>query len=309
MSVSLSNLLPLFLGILLISGVSCSTVEDDGLEDVSNYHVILGVILLVCFIATLALCAGGQVAAARPAPPWVQTIQIDPNIDTGLTGCSDGFSIINPNCAHRHRTGRFETDGARWGAPLSKGKHVFEIHWPMGHRSQFASVGVGSDEAKMFIKPRESLIGCDRHSWGLDIARRKLIHRGAITGSMPRSVVPEKFYMYVDCDSSTLGFGSEFEYWGAPFNIPREHFPVYAMIGSMCHNAQVTVIYRGSESRAQAPGQVNTVVVPSGGPGGTVVTVVNPGVIQTQNTVQGYQQPPPGYGQPPPEYQAQEEKQ
>lgn len=75
---------------------------------------------------------------------------------------------------------------------LDKGKHVFELFWPMGHRSQFATVGVGSSEAKMFIKPRESLIGCDRFSWGLDIARRKLIHRGEITGSMPRNIVPEK---------------------------------------------------------------------------------------------------------------------
>ena len=52
--------------------------------------------------------------------------------------------------------------------------------------------------------------------------------------------------MYVDCDSGTLGFGSEYEYWGAPFNIPRDNFPVFAMVGISFHNAQISVIYRGS---------------------------------------------------------------
>lgn len=312
---------PLLFGILLISGVSCSsTVEDDGLEGVNSYHVALGIVLLICLIAALALCGGNTVAAARPVPPWVQTIQIDPKIDTGITGSSDGFSIINPNCVHRHRTGGWETDGAKWGAPLSSGKHVFEIYWLSNHRSQYAQVGVGSDAAKMFCKPRDSLIGMDNQSWGLDIARRKLIHRGEIKGTMPKTTVPDKFYMYVDADSGTLGFGSEFEYWGAPFNIPRDRFPVYAMLGSMCHNAQITMIYRGSETKIQAPVQVNTVVMPSGPVGGQMgVTVVNPNVIQTQHVqgyqpvpsgysqtqqVQGYQPVPSGYEQPPPAYEA-----
>ena len=52
--------------------------------------------------------------------------------------------------------------------------------------------------------------------------------------------------MYVDCDSGTLGFGSELEYWGAPFNISRHNFPVFAMVGCTCPNSQLTMIYRGS---------------------------------------------------------------
>lgn len=52
--------------------------------------------------------------------------------------------------------------------------------------------------------------------------------------------------MYVDCDGGTLGFGTDHAYWGAPINIPRAKFPVYAMIGSMCENSQITMIYRGS---------------------------------------------------------------
>ena len=52
--------------------------------------------------------------------------------------------------------------------------------------------------------------------------------------------------MYVDCDSGTVGFGSDVEYWGAPLNIPREHFPVYPMIGCCCPDATIKMIYRGS---------------------------------------------------------------
>ena len=75
---------------------------------------------------------------------------------------------------------------------LAKGKHVFEIHWPRIFRGQTATVGVGNSSALMFIKPKDSLIGCNGNSWGLDISRRKLIHRGEMTGSMPRGMIPEK---------------------------------------------------------------------------------------------------------------------
>ena len=54
--------------------------------------------------------------SARPVPPWVQTIQVDPQIDTGITGSSDGFTILSHNMVQRHRTGGWETDGAKWGA-------------------------------------------------------------------------------------------------------------------------------------------------------------------------------------------------
>ena len=54
--------------------------------------------------------------SARPVTPWVQTIQVDPQIDTGITGSSDGFTILSHNMVQRHRTGGWETDGAKWGA-------------------------------------------------------------------------------------------------------------------------------------------------------------------------------------------------
>lgn len=227
------------------------------------------------------LCADNSVQAGDPAPAWVSIIQVDPNIDKGFMGCSDGLNIINPNCVHRHRRGVFETDGAQWGAPLSSGKHLFEIYWPTICRGTMASVGVGTKEAPLFVKPKDSLVGCNKSSWGLDIVRRRLLHGGEIVASTNKfGSVPDKFYMYVDCDSCSVGFGTEVSYWGAPLRFAKAMLPVYPMVGIMCENAQVTMIYRGSENRNLAGGTsvVNTVVVPSAMPGeGIQVTVVNPG--------------------------------
>ena len=245
--------------------------------------MIFGVFLLACFVALLALC-GDKVEVTRPAPPWILQLDIDPEVDKGIVGVSDGFTITSPTTVFRHRTGNFETDGAKWGAALEKGKHVFEINWLKDCRGLFATIGVGSGSADMFVKPRDSLVGKDRFSWGLDIARRKLVHRGQAIGNMPRGMVPDKFYMYIDCDSGTLGFGSDIEYWDAPHNIPREHFPVYPMIGCCCHNATISMIYRGSENK-EKPQLLNQVTVPA--------PDQPPGVST-------YQPPPPGAGYGPP---------
>ncbi|XP_060559300.1 uncharacterized protein LOC132719538 isoform X1 [Ruditapes philippinarum] len=278
----------------------------------SNYESIGGVLLFLSLVALLALCLDTPVQPqGNPIPNWVMSIVPDPALDVGFTGTSDGINAINHNCVHRHRRGAFETDGAKWGAPLAKGKHVFEIYWPSRLRGTSATVGVGSDDAPLFVKPKDSLVGCNSFSWGLDIARKRLLHKGEMLGTMPRGgVVPDKFYMYVDCDGGTLGFGTDHAYWGAPINIPRNKFPVYAMIGSVCENAQITMIYRGSECKTMQPGQITAVTVPSMAPGGQVhVAVVNPGTMQIAGA-SGYGQPmpPPPYtpGQQAPPYQPNE---
>jgi hypothetical protein len=79
---------------------------------------------------------------------------------------------------------------------LSKGKHVFEIYWPSRLRGTSATVGVGSDDAPLFVKPKDSLVGCNSFSWGLDIARKRLLHKGEMLGTMPRGgVVPDKYVL------------------------------------------------------------------------------------------------------------------
>lgn len=58
--------------------------------------------------------------------------------------------------------------------------------------------------------------------------------------------------MYVDCDSCTVGYGTDVTYYGSPIRFPKENLPVYAMIGCMCENAQITMIYRGSGKKNTA---------------------------------------------------------
>lgn len=265
-------------------GASIEQTNHIEVDDPSAYEFVAAIGLLVCMISMLALCAG-DADPGVPLPNWVYTCQVDPAIDTGYTGSSDGINIINNNCVHRHRKGVFETDGAKWGAPLSKGKHLFEITWPKDMRGTMATIGVGTDDAPLFVKPKDSLVGCNAQSWGLDIARRRLIHKGAMLGNMPKGVVPDKVYMYVNCDGGTLGFGCDQGYWGAPINIPRQNFPVYAMIGTMHWNSQITMIYRGSETKGgTAPAQQapQAMVVGNQGPSGeTHVVVVDPNTVKT----------------------------
>lgn len=252
-----------------------STASQEAILDVSfgHFQVLGGVLLIIVLVALIALCIDEPVEHMQPIPPWVYTVQLDPHIDTGFLGSSDGINIIDRNTVRRHRRGHFETDGAKWGAPLSKGKHVFEIYWPLFSRGTLATVGVGTENAPLFAKPRSSLVGGNRHSWGLDIARRRIMNCGTMAGQMPRaSTVPDKFFMYVDCDSGTVGFGSDFGYWGAPLIIPKSKMPVYAMIGTMCEGSQITMIYRGTAMNTPGPMGISTVVVPSVMLGGAVQT-------------------------------------
>lgn len=247
MTLAILNLFTFILGILTLPGVSGGSDEHDGLEGVTSYHVAFGAVLLICFIVALAFCVQRDI----PAPSWHQTIQFDPNIDTGFTSCSDGITIVNRTCVQRHRAGKRIADGAKWGAPLSRGKHVFEISWPREQRSSYATVGVGSGAAELLVQPAYALVGKDKLSWGFDIARRRHVHNARSASHLPgwlqkNRYIPDKFYMYVDCDNGNLGYGDDSDYWGAPVNIPRESFPVYPMVGCMCPDAQVTMTYKGS---------------------------------------------------------------
>ena len=58
--------------------------------------------------------AGGYIV--EMFPPWFGNLQLDPDVNTGIDGCSTGLTIQNPTTVHRHRLGKFETDGAKWGA-------------------------------------------------------------------------------------------------------------------------------------------------------------------------------------------------
>ncbi|KAK3577705.1 hypothetical protein CHS0354_032697 [Potamilus streckersoni] len=183
------------------------------------------------------------------SPPWVQTIQPDRNLENhGFGACSDGIQIVGPNSVTRFRQRNQEADGARWSVGLETGKHVFEVFWPVEDRGTHASVGVCSSKAPLYWKPKTSLVGMNDVSVGLDIGRRRIIYEGEPKKIYPRIMhVPEKFLMYVDCDSSELSFGTEESFWGIAFkNIDRRMYPLHIMVGLTECNAHVQIFYKGS---------------------------------------------------------------
>ena len=77
---------------------------------------------------------------------------------------------------------------------LKTGKHMFEIHWPRKMRHTMATVGVGTEIAPLFVKPKASLVGCNKYSWGLDISRYKCLHRDNIIANLPKNkLVPDTY--------------------------------------------------------------------------------------------------------------------
>jgi len=52
--------------------------------------------------------------------------------------------------------------------------------------------------------------------------------------------------MYVDCDSCTVGFGTDAKFLGSPITFPRDKLPVFAMIGVPQPKAQLSMFYKGS---------------------------------------------------------------
>ncbi|XP_052264579.1 protein gustavus-like [Dreissena polymorpha] len=260
----------------------------------NSIQILGGVMLILAMVFLVMLCADDQVYPEDPLPTWVTLIHHDRAIDTGILGNSEGISVLDHNSLVRHRKGHFETDGAKWGAGLMRGKHVFEIYWPTDFRDACATVGIGTEEAPLHSKPRCSLIGASKHSWGLNIVKCRVFHNGEIQFVYPREKrIPSRFFMYVDCDSQTLGFGTEVAFWGSKIRFPRTALPVYPMVGVVCEGAQISLIYRGS-AYFQAPAVQGEMV-------GGLQLKTFPGGYNPQPLVGGYNPPPlvGGFNPPP----------
>ncbi|KAL3836295.1 hypothetical protein ACJMK2_021732 [Sinanodonta woodiana] len=188
-------------------------------------------------------------AVPVPTPLWVQTIQSDRNMEVqGFNACSDGIIITSHNSVMRFRQGNYEADGARWSIGLEHGKHVFEVVWPDTSRGTYATIGVGSLCTPLHTKPKTSLIGMTEASVGLDIVRKRIIYNGEPKKTYPPIFhVPEKFLMYVDCDSGKLSFGTDECFWGIAFeNIDRQMYPLHIMASLTEPNANLQIFYKGS---------------------------------------------------------------
>ncbi|GFR86422.1 F-box/SPRY domain-containing protein 1 [Elysia marginata] len=185
-------------------------------------------------------------------PAWSRNLTIQPELTIGFGMMSEGFySLSNVNLL-RQRSGATVTDGAKWAAPLTTGKHLFEIIWPWGCRGYHSTVGVAIPSAPVKAKGGVCLVGGNTHSWGLDIVQRRAIHNNKTLVTCPTdgSYVPDRFLMYVDVDEGTLGFGNEVTFWGYVITGLPKGKQLFPMIGTDKWEANVQLFYRGSAGTA-----------------------------------------------------------
>ncbi|GFN94222.1 spry domain-containing socs box protein 1 [Plakobranchus ocellatus] len=194
------------------------------------------------------LVAPGKVVQNSLPPEWSRSLTIQPELTCGFGLMSEGFFSLSNVQVLRQRPGTDTTDGAKWGAPLTTGKHVFEIIWPWGCRGYHATVGVATSGAPIKAKGGTSLVGGNTHTWGLDIVKRRALHSNKTLCSCPTdgSYVPDRFMMYVDVDEGTVGFGSDVTFWGNVITgLPRGQ-PLFPMVGAGKWEANIQFFYRGS---------------------------------------------------------------
>ena len=103
---------------------------------------------------------------ARPAPTWILQLDIDPEVDKGITGVSDGLTITNPTTVTRHRKGNFETDGAKFGAG----------EWKFNYAGSGQVINPRSFGFSLFF-PCELFIRNKTHPYGRPVGRVTVLAR------------------------------------------------------------------------------------------------------------------------------------
>ncbi|RUS74488.1 hypothetical protein EGW08_017763, partial [Elysia chlorotica] len=176
-------------------------------------------------------------------PMWIYTAKLpDDQSNHKFAAMSSGMQQLGPNTVARQRTGKFDTDAARWKEGFSSGEHVFEVVFPVAQRGVHASVGVGRDSVPLTINKSCSL------SPGNFSVVSEIEFSTCSTPYSPlidQVFLPDKFYMYLDADSGCLMFGSDHTYYGTAFDgIPTDQ-PLFPMVSAVTHGATITLFYRG----------------------------------------------------------------
>ncbi|CAF1162290.1 unnamed protein product [Adineta ricciae] len=83
----------------------------------------------------------------------------------------------DPCTFHRHPVAQ-STDAVRCKKGFSSGIHVWEIEWNTRQRGTHAVVGVGTLKAPLHCPGYQALVGMTQESWGWDLGRNKLYHKG-----------------------------------------------------------------------------------------------------------------------------------
>jgi len=197
---------------------------------------------------------------------WVYTAQMPRDQSKHhYGGISAGMQMMGPNTVVRTRKGKFDTDGAQWKQGFKEGKHIFEIVYPFEMRGDKCTVGVGTEDAPVFEKGKVSLVGNNAFSWGIDLRTRRSLHNKSMVKNYPstQKYLPDKFYMYLDVDSGTLMFASDFTFYGASHDNIKPGKALYPMVCSRMTGCTITMVYRGQGDPSLLP---NLALTPAGPP-------------------------------------------
>nr|CAD7460143.1 unnamed protein product [Timema tahoe] len=157
---------------------------------------------------------------------------------------------------HRHPVAQ-STDCIRGKVGLTKGLHVWEVHWSTRQRGTHAVVGVATQDAPLHSVGYQSLVGSNDQSWGWDLGRNKLYHDSknnagvtypALLKPDETFIVPDKFLVVLDMDDGTLSFVVDGQYLGVAFRglKGRKLYPIVSAVWGHC---EITMKYIGGLDR------------------------------------------------------------
>lgn len=153
---------------------------------------------------------------------------------------------------HRHPVAQ-STDCIRGKVGLSKGLHVWEVHWSTRQRGTHAVVGVATQDAPLHSVGYQSLVGSNDQSWGWDLGRNKLYHDSknnagivypAILKPDETFIVPDKFLVVLDMDEGTLSFVVDGQYLGVAFRGLKGK-KLYPIVSAVWGHCEITMKYIG----------------------------------------------------------------
>ncbi|CAF3887233.1 unnamed protein product [Rotaria magnacalcarata] len=185
----------------------------------------------------------------------------------------------DPCTFHRHPVAQ-STDAVRCKKGFTTGIHVWEIEWNTRQRGTHAVVGVGTIKAPLHCPGYQALVGMNQDSWGWDLGRNKLYHKGVnsvyASTQYPSSsslsptttstltdpadalnnngisypsksddcfVVPDKFYVVLDLEEGTLAYIVDGQYLGVAFNDLKDKGALYPMVSSVWGHCEITMRY------------------------------------------------------------------
>lgn len=183
----------------------------------------------------------------------------------------------DPCTFHRHPVAQ-STDAVRSKKGFSTGIHIWEIEWNMRQRGTHAVVGVGTLNAPLHCPGYQALVGMTEDSWGWDIGRNRLYHKGltsiyaatvttnttnnCLTSTVADPAdalnnngivysnktddcfyVPDKFFVILDMDEGTLAYIVDGQYLGVAFDNLKDKGTLYPMVSSVWGHCEITMRY------------------------------------------------------------------